>query len=410
MHNMRLRQQPGFIALILSQSLGSFNDNLMRAAFLSLFLINNPHSLIESSIASALIVLPSIFLPAIAARLSERYGMINILQWCKGIETVAVCTGLIGFTFHNTVISLSAIMLLGIQIALSSPSRYSIIPKVLPEPLWLRANGILEAYSFIGILIGTLIGSSIALSPHPITFLWILGAVALIIGIYSVLTMPKDIPDNTNIVIQASTIFRLREDMTHTFRIPKLPPYIYGVAWFWSIGLAVLTLLPPIIHDHLHGTPGNLTLLLTVFVLGMGIGSGIAPWFAKKLGLRNTVTGSLSVMAIALFTAGYIHHIEGVSVSMLITAVAGGVFSVPIMTELQEHSPPQCRARVIGSMGAICSLAMVLLVITIGIMGKIHIPSHYILMLIAACNAIFASQYYRILPKSIPCKHAEICS
>jgi acyl-[acyl-carrier-protein]-phospholipid O-acyltransferase/long-chain-fatty-acid--[acyl-carrier-protein] ligase len=161
-----------------------------------------------------------------------------------------------------------------------------------------------------------------------------------------------------------STIALLRE-----FRIERrLWSGAHIVSWFWVVGFVALSLLPTLIKSVIGGSEGVVTLCLTVFTVGIALGSVLAarasrgepnlslvPLGALLMGCFSlliawiafaTEPSPATVRPLAFATSG-----SGVALigALLGLAVAGGLYIVPAFAAVQAWAPADKRARVIAS-------------------------------------------------------------
>ena len=61
--------------------------------------------------------------------------------------------------------------------------------------------------------------------------------------------------------------------LRHAASIRPIWLSVLGLSWFWTIGATLMTEFPVVARDTLHADGTVLTLLLTVFAIGVGVGS-----------------------------------------------------------------------------------------------------------------------------------------
>ena len=59
----------------------------------------------------------------------------------------------------------------------------------------------------------------------------------------------------------------------HAASIRPIWLWVLGLSWFWTIGATLMTEFPVVARDTLHSDGTVLTLLLSVFAIGVGVGS-----------------------------------------------------------------------------------------------------------------------------------------
>jgi acyl-[acyl-carrier-protein]-phospholipid O-acyltransferase/long-chain-fatty-acid--[acyl-carrier-protein] ligase len=150
------------------------------------------------------------------------------------------------------------------------------------------------------------------------------------------------------------------------------------VSWFWLVGSVALSLLPTVVKDDIGGNEDVVTLGLTVFVIGIAIGSWVAAGASHgtpNLALvpLGAALMALCSLAIALLAGLMTPGAEGIGPYALLgsaaglsfiaalggLAVAGGLFIVPAFAAVQVWSPPEARSRVIASVNVMSAAYMV---------------------------------------------------
>jgi hypothetical protein len=152
---------------------------------------------------------------------------------------------------------------------------------------------------------------------------------------------------------------------------------VIGVSWFWFLGSIYLAQLPNFTRFYLAGDESVVTLLLSLFSIGVGIGSllcerltghridvAIVPLGAAGLtvfGLDLALTEPQA--AVALLSAG--EWLSSASAwrtvaDVLLLGAMGGIYIVPLITVIQHRSEPSRRARVIAANNVLNALFMVL--------------------------------------------------
>src|SRR6185295_4369703 len=150
---------------------------------------------------------------------------------------------------------------------------------------------------------------------------------------------------------------------------------VLGLAWFWVVGTTLLTELPSFVRDVLHGSGDVMTLLMTIFAVGVGLGSIVCARLLKgEVSPRHVPFAALGVslfcwdFAFSSTAAGQLADINAVLssvqgwrmlIDLLLLSACGGAFSVPLYAIVQHYSPAQSRARIIAGNNVVNSVFMV---------------------------------------------------
>src|SRR5262252_9792401 len=154
-----------FWSLIATQFQGAFNDNALK--FLVIFLIIGKNLTPEEEEAKVLLVgllfaLPFILFSMTGGYFADRYSKRTVTIWTKVFEISVMLFAIAGFALHNMSMSLAALFLASTQGALFGPSKYGLLPELLPEKRLSWGNGVLELGTFLAAITGTMAGGLLA--------------------------------------------------------------------------------------------------------------------------------------------------------------------------------------------------------------------------------------------------------
>src|SRR5580693_7350702 len=156
------RDRRGFWALIATQFQGAFSDNILRNLLLSIVVgMNLAKSERESfvSVVTFLFSVPFLILSMPGGWLADRFSKRQITIWTKVMEFGSMLLATAGLATHSLALSLVALTLVSSQAALFGPSKYGLLPELLPEKNLSWGNGVIELWSFMAIIIGTIVGA-----------------------------------------------------------------------------------------------------------------------------------------------------------------------------------------------------------------------------------------------------------
>lgn len=415
-----------FLPLFICQFLGAFGDSLIRTAMVTLVTYHSSDLTIISrsviiTLALGLFMIPFIFFSITGGQLADKYDKSKLIKWIKFFSIFVTFVGILGFYSHNYTILLIAIFLTGCDSAIFGPSKYAILPDHLEERELIVANGLIEAGTFIAILLGMILGGIIISNDNAEV-----GATAFslilvsIIGFIASLFIPKSIPGSKNLKIKFNLVKDIKSSIDYSKKDHDIFLSILGISWFWLIGGIILSQLPNFTKDTLFSDHSVFTLLLTMFSLGTGIGSVLCNRLLKGQIDTQYVPISMLSMTIFMFIFWYssmffpeknslvgIHYflstVQGLAVtlSVLFIAIFGGIYIVPLYALLQIKSKRSHRARIIATNNVINAIFMVLAsLIAMGLL-MIGISVAKLILVLAITN-LFTSMYIaRILPDRI---------
>ncbi|TYC64178.1 acyl-[ACP]--phospholipid O-acyltransferase [Rhodobacterales bacterium] len=415
-----------FAPLFWTQFLSAFNDNLLKntLVFLVLFQVgmdgattNNSAAII--AMAGAVFILPFLCLSALGGELADKYDKSKIARVSKLVEIAGAVLAVAGMLSGSVPVLFAALFVFGAMSAIFSPVKYGLLPDHLPPALLPRANGWVEAGTFLAILGGTVTAGLLfateapALVFSPVMFLLALACYGASRWIPSAPAAAPDLAVDWNIFSSTGRILiDLRRD-GRLFRVALMN------AWFWLTGTVVLSVLPILVKDALGGDETAATYFLTVFAIAIGIGSALAAWLsAGRVTLLPAVAGTALIavfsadVAICLYGLspavpssdflGFLGQ-EGVArltVDMAGLAIAGAMLVVPTFTALQTWAAPRHRARRIAGSNALGAAVMCAGSLALAGAQKLGMSVPAILLSLAVLNAVAAAVMLKMLPTS----------
>lgn len=412
-----------FLPLFVTQFFNAFNDNVFKNAFV--ILITYKISQSESyeqfmiSVIGGVFILPFFLFSATAGQIADKYEKSRLIRIIKTAEIFIMVIASIGFYFNNLTLLLTTLFLLGTHSTFFGPIKYSILPEHLYRSELIGGNALIEAGTFVAILIGQILGGSLILGPNGITFISIALLSISLLGLSSSLFIPTTKRAAPNITVSFNII---RE----TWRIIKLTSQkrinliaILGISWFWFIGATFITQFPTFVKEYLHSSASIFTLFLTTFSLGIGIGSLLCNTLLK--GKITAKYVPYAILAMSLFIIDiYLSskqirqtptHLLSLSeflirpnnirilLDILLLTISGGLFVVPLYALLQESSDESIRSRVIACNNIINAIFMVGSSLFIIFFTGWGFKLRHLFLIVALCNLFIAVFIYVFLPE-----------
>ena len=155
----------GFWSLIATQFQGAFNDNALK--YLVIFLIigtnlSPDEEEVKVLLVGSLFALPFIFFSMTGGFLADRFSKRTVTIWTKIFEIGVMLFAIAGFAAHNMSMSMAAVFLASTQGALFGPSKYGLLPEILPEKRLSWGNGVIELGTFLAAIVGTMAGAKLS--------------------------------------------------------------------------------------------------------------------------------------------------------------------------------------------------------------------------------------------------------
>ena len=146
----------GFWSLFLTQFQGAFNDNAFK--FIVIFMVLGKAAADEwAPLIGFVFALPFILFSAFAGQLATRFSKRQVAVWTKYAEVLIMILATIGLFFKSDTMLIIVVFLLSTQSAFFGPSKYGLLPELLPEKRLSWGNGIIQFGTTIAIIIGTVL-------------------------------------------------------------------------------------------------------------------------------------------------------------------------------------------------------------------------------------------------------------
>jgi acyl-[acyl-carrier-protein]-phospholipid O-acyltransferase/long-chain-fatty-acid--[acyl-carrier-protein] ligase len=354
------------------------NDNLVRNAMivLALFRLGIGGAGL-AALAGALFMAPYILLSATAGQIADRFAKPRVIVWAKAAELLLMVATACAFVTQSVPGLCAVLAGLGVQAAIFGPVKYGILPELLAADSLVAGNGLIEGTTFLSIVAGTVLGGALVLAPHGTMLVSATGLAVALIGLAAAFRLPALPPADPGLRIGPNLFSETWRTTSDGLAARKTRLCILGLSWFWTVGATIMAELPVVARDTLAAEGHVLSLLLTIFAVGIGIGS-----FACPLLLRGQVSARhapFAALGISLFlwdfshacTAGAAHGLHDVSsvlasfsgwrilADLLLLAVSGGIFSVPLFAIIQAKAAPSHRSRIIAANNVMNALFMV---------------------------------------------------
>lgn len=417
-----LLRQRRFLPFFATQFLGAFNDNVFKYALIILIAFKgSEYSSVSpdvlTNLSAGLFILPFLVFSAVAGQVIEKYEKSITIQRIKLLEIIIMGGAALALYFESLYLLIALLFLMGTQSALFGPAKYSYIPQQVSADELTGANALVQSATFVAILTGTLCGG-LLIAAESGEYL-VAGAVLLlaIAGYVASLAIPVTPSHNSELVINwnlvsetGRTIRLLRED--------RLVFYcVIGVSWFWFLGATYLVQLPSYTKTTLAGDEQIVTLLLTLFTVGIGVGSMLCNLFWRVCNnLKLVIIGAagLSIFGLDLYlgNANPVDETIGkeliglaeflatagsyrVIIDVLCLGVFGGFYVVPLLTYVQRNIESAKLSRVIAGNNIFNALFMVASALMAMVLLGNGVSIAELFLVVAMMNIVVAVVIYK---------------
>jgi len=412
-----------FLPFFVTQSLGAFNDNIFKQSLILAILyklnIDGDRS-IWVNLCALLFILPFFLFSALAGQFGEKYPKDKLIRLIKLLEIGIMVVASVGFLFNHLSLMLAALFAMGTHSALFGPVKYSILPQHLHDNELVGGNGLVEMGTFLAILAGT-IGAGIMMSTHHYEVLVagvMIGVACLGYfasrGIPAAAAATPDLRLNWNIFSESWATLKLGLGQT-----PAVSRSIVGNSWFWFVGAIYLTQIPAYAKQWMYGDETVVTLILTVFSIGIALGSLLCERLSgRKVEIGLVPFGSLGLTVFGLLlwwhSGNFPQNIQAndwiavlsfrqawwVLLDILGIGVFGGFYIVPLYALIQSRTPENERSRVIASNNILNALFMVVsAIVSIIFLSIIKLSIPQLFLVVSLMNIAVNAYIFKIVPE-----------
>ncbi|HEY6351179.1 MAG TPA: acyl-[ACP]--phospholipid O-acyltransferase [Candidatus Angelobacter sp.] len=343
-----------FWALIVTQFQGAFSLNAFEYLLLYMVLSTDMLRQQRDQLVSAIplfLALPFVLFSMAGGFLADRYSKRQITISTKLIEIAAMSVAVFALAIHSRPLELAVLFVVATQAALFGPSKYGLLPEILPEKWLSWGNGILELGTFMAIIGGMVSAAQFTDRFHGREAY--VGGVLLalaVIGFGSSLAItrfPAAAPEKK---------FRLNflGDLIQQVRIIRADRPLFlailGNTYFWFLGTLFLQTVLVYGSDVFHLKPRQNSILHAGTALGIGVGSAIAGYLSgNKIEYGLIPLGALGMTIMAALVGAMSHSFAVAGVLLATLGFFAGFFAVPVNALIQHRPAPGQKGGIIAA-------------------------------------------------------------
>ncbi|HEY3928330.1 MAG TPA: acyl-[ACP]--phospholipid O-acyltransferase [Candidatus Koribacter sp.] len=333
----------GFWALIATQFQGAFSDNVLRYLLLGIVVGTGLSKGAGDKLVSTIMLLfslPFILFSMGGGFLADRYSKRSVTIGTKFMEIGSMVIATLGLALHSLPLELGGLALVATQAALFGPSKYGLLPELLPEKRLSWGNGIIELGTFLAIISGTVVGGVMAdrWHEHEVYGGYVLIALACL-GVLTSLGVTRVPPAAPEKKFHADFLGDLWTNIGLMRKDRALFLAVLGNTYFWFLGALLMSTVLVYGKFVLGISTEKSAYLNAALAIGIGVGSLAAGYFsAGKIEYGLIPLGSIGITAITL-SLGFVHAgFRGVAILLAALGFFSGFFAVPV-NALVQHRP-----------------------------------------------------------------------
>jgi MFS family permease len=302
---------------------------------------------------------------------------------------------------------LAAVFAMGVHSTFFGPIKYAILPQHLTKDEVLGGTGLVEAGTYIAILLGTILAG--VLAPRPQSAAFAVVAFALL-GYLVGRQVPPAPPAAERLPITWNILKASIELVSATMHIRRLFLAILAISFFWTIGAVLIIIFPPLVKNVLGADEQVASMFIAIFSIGIAIGSVAINRMLKSQVSARFAPPSVIFMGVFVLLLHFVSltwgkHGEELTtlgnflfnpmawpmiLCLLGVAITGGMFVVPLYAFLTTTVPKTETARTVAANNIVNSGAMVIGALLAYALSSLGIGPVGQLLLVAAMCLISA--------------------
>src|SRR2546428_1024724 len=345
----------GFWYLFVTQFQGAFSDNALK--WLAIFVItglglsNEKRDQLVGTVG-ALFALPFIAFSMTGGFLADHFSKRSVTIGVKVFEILVMLLALTGLATNHLYLTISCVFLMGVHSAIFGPSKYGLLPELLPERELSWGNGILELGTFLAIIGGTVAGGWLCktFAAQPAWSGVLLVALA-VFGLFTSFGITKVAAADPAKQFRADPVADLWRQVQFIRKDRVLWLANLGNTYFFALAALIQLLIVSYASDVLGiNDPQKTSYLQAATAVGIGLGSFAAGYLSGgkiEYGLIPLGSVGLTVFAALLGRRGL--SFAHVAVDLSLLGFFGGFFIVPIAALLQHRPTRENRGGVLAA-------------------------------------------------------------
>ena len=399
----------GFLALNVTQFCGAANDNILKQVVV--FGVAGGGIWADQlgagaqAIGSLCLAVPFVLFSGFAGQFSDRYSKRDVCVAVKVWEVAIALLALSGLWMVNLWLVLGSLILIATQSAFFGPAKYGILPEILDERLLSRANGTINMFTYIAVILGCAIGGPLydAYAPDPARFpdaeplLWLPGLVVLIVGIAGTAASFGISPltaQNPTLRIRMQLFGPYVETWREISRTP-LAQVLAAWSYFYFVVGGVAMLILPDYKALLQISATQTAALMAI----LGISIGVGDFTAGRVSGHAVRPGLIPIGAIGTTVMYFVLGVIPLDFTLVATCLAvtgflAGFYMVPLQTMTQTLSTEEQRGRVLGLWSCLSFVAIILGNVLFLVVKRTGVESHRVFLLCGGLGLICLGLYY----------------
>jgi acyl-[acyl-carrier-protein]-phospholipid O-acyltransferase/long-chain-fatty-acid--[acyl-carrier-protein] ligase len=354
----------GFWSIWATQFQESFSDNAYR--WIVIFYVTNMAMGEDqrgylTALAGVLFGAPFVLFSPLGGYLADKFSKRTVILGTKFAEILVMMIAVAGLALGNLPVMLAALFLRGVQSSCYSPSKFGMLPEVLPESRLSWGNGLIELGSFLAIITGTVAGASLSSRfAGQLGYAGVTLFAVTLAGVAISSTLPRVRAAASTAPFRVNPFGELRDQWKSIRKDRVLFLAVLGNTYFYLLAALLQTTVVYYGKEVLHVGTDETGYLQAAIAIGIGIGSFAAGYLSGgkiEYGLIPLGSAGLTVFAVLLSFDGLSFSTVALLLSLL--GFSGGFFAVPVMAITQHRPEPSRKGGVIAASNQLSFIGIV---------------------------------------------------
>ncbi len=345
----------GFWWLFITQFQGAFSDNVLKWLVISLitgmgFSSDKRDQLV--GVVGALFALPFILFSMTGGYFADRFSKRSVTIGIKMFEIFVMLLALCGLAANRLYLAIACVFLMEVHSAIFGPSKYGLLPELLPESKLSWGNGILEFGTFVSIIGGTVVGASLCkMFAGKQAWSGVVLVVLAGLGLLTSLGISKVPAADPAKKFRANFLADLWGQIKLIRKDRVLWLATVGNTYFFALAALIQFLIVIYAKDVLNlSDPQQSSYLQAATAIGIGLGSFAAGYLSGgKIEYGLIPLGSIGMTVLAALLGRRGLSFAHVAVDLSLLGFFGGFFIVPIAALLQHRPERENRGGVLAA-------------------------------------------------------------
>lgn len=344
----------GFWSLIVTQFQTGFNDNGLKFLVIYLVIGMNLAKAQQDKLVplvNALFAIPFILFSMAGGNLADRYSKRSVTIGTKLFEFAIMAFFIVSLALRNLPMECAGVFLMSTEGALFGPSKYGLLPELLPEPKLSWGNGIIEFGTFLSGIAGVAVAGFLADAYRGREA--IAGVILLACTCFGLFTslgisrLPAAAPEKQ---FRWNPVGDLISQMRTIVADRVLGWAVLGNTYLFFLAALLQTVIVIYGHDTLHISDQQSSYLLAALAIGIGFGSVAAGYLSGgKIEYGLIPLGAVGMTVFGAWLYFPAHSLTLVGTRLALLGFFGGLFAVPLGALIQHRPRPAEKGGVIAA-------------------------------------------------------------